>query len=405
MASLDNKCHNHHQQHLPLHCPFLHDSDVFPGNQVSLTQTLATMPFYYEHHGKEAPNMFVRFWRKVYNPLGFKKGYNFPLWFIFCGAALGFCASRAMFLNYDHAFKEGRIISGEWLHLSHGLMRVGALLHLAAVIPIGFMLPLQFLPIVRYKFILAHRVMGYILIILLLLGNVGAIIMAPQALGGSIDVQTMIGVLAIMTTGSALLAYINIKRLQIDQHRAWMIRCWAYAFIIITQRIIQVPVMTIISARGGTYVPMSCETIDYINQQLGENMAAHFFPGCAEDPKAVMGVLANINAGEDAEGLPLLHEIGASIRCAFGPSVFLAIAIHAILVEIYLHLTGAEAARLKRVSYEKQKAKGWSRPGDASWLTKEIWGDMEPFDYKQGVSDIQAKLDNSNEEPVERSSQ
>ena len=24
-------------------------------------------------------NWFVRFWRKVYNPLGFKKGYNFPL--------------------------------------------------------------------------------------------------------------------------------------------------------------------------------------------------------------------------------------------------------------------------------------------------------------------------------------
>lgn len=24
-------------------------------------------------------NWFVRFWRRVYNPLGFKKGYNFPL--------------------------------------------------------------------------------------------------------------------------------------------------------------------------------------------------------------------------------------------------------------------------------------------------------------------------------------
>jgi hypothetical protein len=35
----------------------------------------------------------------------------------------------------------------------------------------------------------------------------------------------MVGVLAIMTIISASLAYINIKRLQIDQHRAWMLRC------------------------------------------------------------------------------------------------------------------------------------------------------------------------------------
>ena len=27
----------------------------------------------------KAPNGFVRFWRRVYRPLGFHKGYNFPL--------------------------------------------------------------------------------------------------------------------------------------------------------------------------------------------------------------------------------------------------------------------------------------------------------------------------------------
>lgn len=32
------------------------------------------------------PNAFVRTMRKASNPIGFQKGYNFILWFIFAGA-------------------------------------------------------------------------------------------------------------------------------------------------------------------------------------------------------------------------------------------------------------------------------------------------------------------------------
>uniref|UniRef100_A0A8H7MYL6 Microtubule associated protein n=1 Tax=Bionectria ochroleuca TaxID=29856 RepID=A0A8H7MYL6_BIOOC len=339
------------------------------------------MPFYYQHHGKAAPNKWVAFWRKVYNPLGFQKGYNFPLWFIFCGAALGFCASRTIYLNYDTTFKMDHLISGDWLHMSKGIIRTGTLVHLSAVVPIGFLLPLQFLPIVRYKAMLFHRITGYLLISLLLVGNAGAIIMCTRALGGSVDVQTLTGMLALMTTGSALLAYINIKRLQIDQHRAWMMRCWSYAFIIITLRIIQVPMMQLVGLTVAIYIPMDCETIDFSNSKNGDNLAAKFYPACEIDHDSVIGVLADFTPQPHADGLFPLHQIGAAIRASFGPAAFLAIAIHAILIELYLHLTQAESARLKRVSYERQKARGWKRPGDASWLTRETWGDMEPFDY------------------------
>lgn len=43
---------------------------------------------------------FVGFWRKVYNPLGFKKGYNFPLFVILVGAMMGFVLARISYLNY-----------------------------------------------------------------------------------------------------------------------------------------------------------------------------------------------------------------------------------------------------------------------------------------------------------------
>ncbi|VUC22223.1 unnamed protein product [Clonostachys rosea] len=351
------------------------------------------MPFYYKHHGKEAPNQWVAFWRKVYNPIGFQKGYNFPLWFIFCGAALGFCASRVMYFDYDNQFKKANQLTGNWFYMSHGFIRIGTIMHLAAVIPTGFLVPLQFLPIVRYKAMLAHRIMGYLLIVLLVVGNVGAIIMVPRSMGGSLDIQTMVGMLAIMTTGAALLAYINIKRLQIDQHRAWMMRCWSYAFAIITLRLVQAPIMIIASLVGQAHVPMGCEIINVVNEKNGPNLAAHFFPACEDDPSAFVSVKVNYYATAGADRIKPLHEITAAIHCAFGPAAFLALAIHTICIELYLHLTQAEAARLKRVSYERQKAKGWKNPGDASWLTKETWGDMEAFDYEKRDTEERPKSD------------
>ncbi|KAM3453532.1 hypothetical protein MY3296_003763 [Beauveria thailandica] len=45
-------------------------------------------------------NGFVAAMRKVYNPIGFGKDYNFILWIIFCGALFGFCLARFMYLDF-----------------------------------------------------------------------------------------------------------------------------------------------------------------------------------------------------------------------------------------------------------------------------------------------------------------
>lgn len=49
-------------------------------------------------------NGFVTFFRKIYNPLGFKHGYNFPLFVILVGALLGFSLSRFMLLDVGGTF-------------------------------------------------------------------------------------------------------------------------------------------------------------------------------------------------------------------------------------------------------------------------------------------------------------
>jgi hypothetical protein len=53
-------------------------------------------------------------------------------------------------------------------------------------------------------------------------------VIARIAFGGTLDTQLFVGVLVILTTGSLFLGWVNIKRLQIDQHRKWMLRTWFY---------------------------------------------------------------------------------------------------------------------------------------------------------------------------------
>jgi len=57
---------------------------------------------------------------------------------------------------------------------------------------------------------------------------------APASFGGGLAVRGWVGLLAIMAVTSLALAIYNIKRLQIDQHRAWMLRAWFYVSVIQT---------------------------------------------------------------------------------------------------------------------------------------------------------------------------
>ena len=61
---------------------------------------------------------FVRACRKVYNPLGFKKGYNFPLFVILVGALLGFVLARFQFMDVNGRFFPVCCVIASLLYLS-----------------------------------------------------------------------------------------------------------------------------------------------------------------------------------------------------------------------------------------------------------------------------------------------
>ncbi|KAI9751165.1 MAG: hypothetical protein M4579_006183 [Chaenotheca gracillima] len=351
-----------------------------PVQSVSMEQS-TPLPSSGKAQDQLAPNKFVSFWRRVYRPLGFQKGYNFPLFIIFAGAMMGFTLARLSYLNIGGTASSSFANSsspGEWYWYRTGIHRIGITLHLTTILPAGFLMVWQFVPVIRHKLLIFHRINGYVIILLVFLANVGALMICRRSFGGSLETQAGVGLLVIITTTSICLAYYNVKRLQIDQHRAWMLRAMFYLGTIVTLRLIMVLSALITTMIKSYYTTMSCDEIAFI---YGNNASVEqFYPQCS-GPIPLVADLVVVHA-EFGSGRP--EEIGASLRMGFGMAMWLAIFMHLAGVEIYLALTPRESNRLRQVSYERQMERGFKNPGSAG-LTSDRWGDAEPWRPKSNV--------------------
>ncbi|KAK9422472.1 putative DUF2306 domain-containing protein [Seiridium unicorne] len=332
-------------------------------------------------------NAFVAQARKVYNPIGFSKGYNFVLWFIFLGALFGFTLARLEYLNIWGVFcgnRSGGALPGECFYYTKpGRYQIGIILHLGCILPAALLACLQFIPVVRHKAIIVHRVNGWLVVLLSLIGTAGAFMIVRRSFGGGLDIQTGIGLIGVMFVVSLVLAVVNIKRLQIEQHRAWMLRAWFYAGSIITLRIIMIIAVIILSNIGGYDVVEPCDKIEYTLKSA--NATLSLYPECAS-------FLSGENLGQQALVSANYHgtnpvEIAAAFNMVFGSAAWLAFALHAVGIEIYLHLTPAEAERLRNVSYQRQMEAGMRHPG-RSGLTADRLGDAEKW------QPVEAKTEN-----------
>jgi hypothetical protein len=333
--------------------------------------------------------------------VGFTKCYNFILWFLFGGTFLGFTLSRFIYLDFDgrlcpsepptnRIYGSRGAVPGECYYYRRGIGKSGIIMHLAGMLPAAVLVVFQFMPVIRYRALVVHRINGYIVLLLSAVGMIGVFMIARHTFGGTLEMQTVSGAASIMFTVCMVLAYINIKRLQLEQHRAWMLRGWIIvssrhcnyskgAHIsqvghIITMRAISAIMAKITSHLDPCYTIAPCAVVDsmfYHNKVAVEALypdCISFYTGETPDQR----VMIKGTAG----GRP--DEIAASLNSAFGASAWLALLLHVIAAEVYLRLTPAEAQRLRKVSYRRQLEAGMGSPGNAG-LTAQRLGDAEPW--------------------------
>ncbi|KAB2105688.1 hypothetical protein AG0111_0g6287 [Alternaria gaisen] len=329
-----------------------------------------------------SPPSTSAFARHVMNPLGFTKAYNFWLYVIFGGAFVGFALARMSYLDFSKNFcpADGASPGGNgaapgecYYYLNFSRYKIGILLHLAGVLPASLLAVVQFTPFIRRRWIIVHRIGGYAALLLYLVGLAGALMIARHAFGGGLDVQSFVGVLGFGSLGCFIISYINVKRLQIEQHRAWMLRGWFYAGTIITSRFIVIIAAKIIASQD-YYIVWSCAKIaatisDDVDLATSYPTCASFVNGT--DPEAVSSVAATFAVGDAAN-------TGAALNVVFGMALWVSLALHAFGVELYLHLTPKEAQRLRQISYQRQLEAGLRNPGSAG-LTTDRLGDAEKW--------------------------
>ncbi|KAF8583401.1 hypothetical protein K439DRAFT_1390524 [Ramaria rubella] len=309
---------------------------------------------------------FVSLFHKCRLSLGFRTNYDFILWAIVSGAMVIFGFIRAPYLH-PPTF-QARSAPGEWYWLQQDPYKFGIFVHLFSTIPAGFLSIFQFVPAIRNKFVWIHHYLGYIVILLVVVGNVGAIIITRVSMGGhDLSLYSAIIFLSVATTSAMYLAWYNIKLQQIDEHRKWMLRAMFWMGIIVTMRIIMAITMLTINYTGGYATLWTCDQV----QSVTGNTTAFYdeFPSCHLEKDMYVGVPADLRSR--------LH-VGSAVRLTFAMATWVAIVFHTFGVELYLHLTPKENARLRMISYHKQRAAGLSPPGSAG-ITADRWGDSVPW--------------------------
>ncbi len=136
-----------------------------------------------------------------------------------------------------HAFGFQLRISGSPdFHVRFDAIPIPAAMHVVgsgvALLIGGF----QFSSALRRRYVEVHRWLGRIYLLMIVVGGAGSFMLAPQAAGGLVA-KTGFFLLAILWWFSALQAYLSVRRGDISEHRAWMLRNFALTFAAVTLRI------------------------------------------------------------------------------------------------------------------------------------------------------------------------
>ncbi|KAF8606932.1 hypothetical protein BDV93DRAFT_520546 [Ceratobasidium sp. AG-I] len=222
-------------------------------------------------------------------------------------------------------------------------------LHLASVLPAALLAVIQFIPRVRARAMSFHRTSGKAVNVLTFIATLSAWGIERVSFGGDLGTQAVGYVFGTMVLWSMIASWKAIRRLQIDEHRIWIIRAWGYQMSIMTTRVVMVAAMIYMLLAGGFYQSMSCQEVEFILN--GTALYERDYPQCwAEGPASRV---THVAVGANLSGLG----VASALRQTAAMGTWVALWIHAIGVEYYLYRTKDESDRLREVSTKRQHAR------------------------------------------------
>ncbi|CAE6439783.1 unnamed protein product [Rhizoctonia solani] len=280
---------------------------------------------------REQPGRFRAGYRKLSTTLGFKERFSLTFFIVFGGALLGFCLSRLMMLAPSNVIH--KTVAGEWYWYRQALYKPNIFMHIYMSIVGGILASLQFIPIIRRKKMIIHRINGWIVFLTLGVGSVAGSIVARRAFGGDLNSEAAYYTLGFMIGPSAMLGVFFARfRVNVALHREWMLRTVSYSGSVITARFITIMARAIISAIGTYYAMWRCDEITFLLKD--SEIIQDLFPVCvnATRPKRTF---VPVHASIHQEPI----NFGSTYRVTFGMALWLAILIHLAGTELYINLT------------------------------------------------------------------
>ncbi|KAJ7159836.1 hypothetical protein C8R43DRAFT_1124205 [Mycena crocata] len=264
--------------------------------------------------------------------LGFREKYSLLNCFIWGGALVGFCLARSITMNPGRA--PDLLIPGEWFWFQQPMYKINLFIHIYLTTIGGIGALLQFIPAMRRRKMILHRLNGYGVLTCLILGNICGSIIARRSFGGELNVQSAYYILGIMVVFSGLMGIYNVKK-DTRRHRKWMLRMVVYFAVAITARLIMLASREIISQIGTYYSIWRC---DEIFDLLGDLQARQeLYPQCVAAGVNPAAVWVAVHATTQDNSSLLFA--ASSARAVQGMALWIATLIHIVGVEHYIHKT------------------------------------------------------------------
>jgi len=276
------------------------------------------------------PGIFRQLYMTISHLLGFKERWTLTFFVIFAGGIVGFALARSMFLDPNASLYK-KELAGEWFWNSRDPYRNALVVHIWACFFIAWGIVLEFIPAICRRSIFLHRMIGYVLLVLILISVATGWIIARRAQGGEPSVQAVFYILGIFILISVTLGLVHAR--DVRQHRKWMLRLGSLFGVIVTARLIMVIARPIISDIGTYYSMFSCNEIQASTGSFSK------YPACVTAAQTAHTNLGLVYVGIQASTKEAKINFGAATRLATSVGLWIALILHIIGVELYIQFT------------------------------------------------------------------